>query len=88
MKMEWGNPENPNIFEKKGYTKEDLKKGIRNPFYHDFCRDVTVGVRHDDYDLFEKIAKAYGFTPEYMMKSYLHRYANLLREQDNKKQEF
>jgi len=31
MAFEWGNPENPNIFEKKGYTKEDLKKGRQKP---------------------------------------------------------
>jgi len=82
MAFEWGNPENPNIFEKKGYTKEDLKKGIRNPFYHDFCRDVKVGVRHEDYGLFKKIADAYGITPERLMHSYLRRYADLLREED------
>ena len=82
MKFEWGNPKNPNIFEKKGYTKDDLKKGIRNPFYHDLCRDVTVGVRHEDYALFAKIAKSYDVTPEYMMQSYLRRYAELLKEED------
>ena len=81
-KFEWGNPENPNIFEKKGYTKEDLKKGIKNPFYYDFCRDVTVGVRHEDYRLFKKIADSYGVTTEFMMKSYLRRYADLLRKED------
>jgi len=82
MKFEWGNPENPNIFEKKGYTKEDLKRGVRNPFYHEFCRDVTIGVRHEDYELFKKIAKSYDVTPEHMMQSYLNRYADLLKEED------
>ncbi|MCL2160210.1 MAG: hypothetical protein FWH48_12445 [Oscillospiraceae bacterium] len=82
LKFEWGNPENPNIFEQKGYTKADLKKGIRNPFYHKFCRDVKIGVRHEDYELFKKIAESYGLTPEIMMKSYLHRYADLLREEE------
>ena len=80
--MEWGNPDNPNIFEKKGYTKEDLIKGVRNPFYHDFCKDVTIGVRNEDYELFEKIAKAYGVTPEHMMKLYIRQYADLLMEED------
>jgi len=79
-KLEWGNPEKPNLFEKKGYTKEDLKRGIRNPFYHDFCKDVTVGVRHEDYELFKKIAEAYDVTPERMMQVYLRQHAELLRE--------
>ena len=64
------------------YTREDFKKGVRNPFYHDFCKDVTIGVRHEDYELFKKIAEAYDVTPEHMMQSYLSRYANLLREED------
>ena len=57
------------------YTKEDFKKGVRNPFYHDFCRDVTVGIAHEDYELYEKIAEGYGVTPEVIMKSALHRWA-------------
>ena len=81
MKFEWGNPENPNLFEKKGYTKEDLKKGVKNPFFDKVCTKVEVAVRHEDYALFKEIAEAYGLTPEYMMQSYLRRYADLLREE-------
>jgi len=42
------------------YTLEELKKGVRNPLYHRFCRDVTVGVTHEDYEFFEKIAELKG----------------------------
>jgi len=62
------------------YTREDFKKGVRNPFYHELCRDVTVGVRHEDYELFKKIAESYDVTPEHMMQSYLRQHADLLRE--------
>jgi len=62
------------------YTREDFKRGIRNPFYHELCRDVKVGVRHEDYELFAKIAKSYDVTPEHMMQSYLRQQAELLRE--------
>ena len=65
------------------YTKEDFKKGVRNPFYHDFCRDVTVGVAHEDYELFEKIAEGYGVTPEIIMKSALHRWVKAVEEDFN-----
>ena len=35
---------------KSEYTKEELKKGVRNPYYHMLCKDVTVGVANEDYD--------------------------------------
>ena len=82
-KMEWGNPEKPNLFEKKGYTKEDLIKGVRNPFYHDFCTDVTVGIRNDDYELYEKIAKEKGVRIEMVIKRAIASYAKMLREDDD-----
>jgi len=82
-KFEWGNPDNPNIFEKKGYTKEDLKKGIRNPFYHDLCKDVTVGVKNEDYELYEKIAQEKGVRIELVIKRAIASYAKMLREDDD-----
>ena len=62
------------------YTKEELKKGVRNPFYHDFCKDVTIGVRNEDYELFEKIARFYEITVEQVIKSAVYRYAKVMRE--------
>ncbi|MCL1858035.1 MAG: hypothetical protein FWF92_02235 [Oscillospiraceae bacterium] len=62
------------------YTKEQLKKGVRNPFYHKLNKDVTVGVRYEDYELFEKIAEEYDTTPERIMQCALHRYAKLVEE--------
>ena len=62
------------------YTREDVVKGLKNPFYHELCRDVTVGVRHDDYKLFEKIAESYNVAPETIMQMYLRNQADLLRE--------
>ena len=82
-KLEWGNPENPNLFEKKGYTKEDLIKGIRNPFYHEFCKDVTIGVKNEDYELFENIAKEKGVRIEMVIKRAIASYARMLREYED-----
>ena len=79
-KFEWGNPENPNLFEKKGYTKEDLIKGIKNPFYNEFCKDVTVGVKNEDYELYEKIAQEKGVRIELVIKRAIASYAKMLRE--------
>ena len=64
------------------YTKEELKKGVRNPFYHKLCKDVTVGVNNEDFILFEKMAKAYDITPERVMQSALYKYAKWMREDD------
>ena len=82
-KFEWGNPENPNLFEKKGYTKEDLKKGIRNPFYHDLNKDVTIGIRNEDYELYEKIAQEKGVRIEMVIKRAIASYAKMLREDED-----
>ena len=82
MKLEWGNPDNPNLFEKKGYTKEDLKKGVRNPLFDRFGTMVEVAVSHEDYALFKKIAEAYGVAPERKMQTTLAKYAKLIREEN------
>ena len=62
------------------YTKEELKKGVRNPFYHNFCKEVTIGVRNEDYELFEKIAGFYDITVEQAIKSAVYRYAKMMRK--------
>jgi hypothetical protein len=65
------------------YTLEELKKGVRNPFYHEFCRDITVGIRHEDYELYEKIALEKGVRVEMVIKRAIARYANMLREDED-----
>jgi hypothetical protein len=62
------------------YTKEDFKKGVRNPYFEKLCTTVEVAVRHEDYALFKEIAESYDVTPEHMMQSYLRQHADLLRE--------
>jgi len=62
------------------YTKEELKKGVRNPFYQHFCKEVTISVRNEDYELFEKIAGFYEITVEQAIKSAVYRYAKVMRE--------
>jgi len=62
------------------YTEEDFKNAIKNPFFDKLCKKYEVVVNNRDYALFKKIADSYGLEPERMMQTYLHRHAELLRE--------
>ena len=68
----------------KEFTLEELKKGVRNPFYEKLNRDVMVSVRHDDYAIFQDVAKLNGerTTPEDVMRRCLIDYAKMLRESE------
>ena len=68
----------------KEFTKEDLIKGVRNPFYEKLNRDVVVSVRHEDYEIFQEVAKLNGerATPEDVMRRCLIDYAKMLREHE------
>ena len=63
------------------YTNEELKKGVRNPFFHQFGRKVEVAVLNEDYKVFEEVAKMNGETPESVMKRCLQIAAKDLKEQ-------
>lgn len=39
------------------FTKEDMKKGVRNPIWDKLCRYVQVQISHEDYKIFEEAAK-------------------------------
>ena len=62
------------------YTREELIKGVRNPFFHKLCRETTVVVTHEDYATFEEVAKMNGETPESVMKRCLKIAAKELQE--------
>ena len=64
------------------YTVEELKKGVKNPFYHEFCKDVTVGVSNEDYELYEKIAQERNVRVELIIKRAIASYAKMLREDE------
>jgi len=63
------------------YTDEELKKGVKNPFFHHFGRIVEIAVLHEDYAVFEEVAKINGETPESVMKRCLQIAAKDLKEQ-------
>ena len=67
-----------------GFTVEELKKSIKNPFYEKLNRKVTVSVRHDDYDIILDAAKQNGekTTPEDIMRRCLSDYAKILKEHE------
>ena len=64
------------------YTMDELKKGIRNPFYNKLIKEVTVPVRREDYAVFEEIAIINNETPESVMKRCLKMAAKELKEHD------
>ena len=64
------------------YTIEELKKGIRNPFYDKLIKEVVVPIRREDYAVFEEIANINGETPEAVMKRCLKMAAKELKEYD------
>ena len=62
------------------YTIDELKKGIRNPFYDKLVKEVVVPVRREDYAVFEEVASINGETPESVMKRCLKMAAMELKE--------
>jgi len=68
----------------KEFTLEELKKGIKNPFYEKLNKDVLVSVRHEDYAIFQNVAQLNGerVTPEDVMRRCLIDYAKMLKEHE------
>ena len=64
----------------KEYTKEELIKGIRNPFYEKLIKEVTVPIRREDYAIFEEVATMNGETPESVIKRCLRIAAKEIQE--------
>jgi hypothetical protein len=65
------------------YTAAELKNGIKNPFYNELCKDVTVGISNEDYGLYEKIAKEKNVRIELIVKRAIASYAKMLREDED-----
>ena len=65
-----------------GFTVDELKKGVKNPFYEKLNKEVLVAIRHEDYEVFLDAAKQNGdrVKPEDIMRRCLADYAKLLRE--------
>ena len=65
-----------------GFTIEELKKSVKNPFYEKLNRKVSVSIRHEDYEVFLDAAKQNGerVTPEDIMRRCLADYAKILKE--------
>jgi len=68
----------------KEFTLEELKTGVKNPFYVKLNRDVLVSVRHEDYAVFQDVAKVNGerVTAEDIMRRCLIDYAKMLKEHE------
>ena len=67
-----------------GFTIEELKKSVKNPFFEKLNRKVTVSIRHEDYEIYSDVAKLNGehVTPEDIMRRCLAEYAKILKEHE------
>jgi hypothetical protein len=67
-----------------GFTVDELKKSVKNPFYEKLNRKVTVSIRHEDYEVYLDTAKQNGekITPEDIMRRCLADYAKVLKEHE------
>jgi len=67
---------------KAEFTLDELKEGVKNPFYQKLNREVLVSIRHDDYSVYLDAAKQNGerVTPEDIMRRCLADYAKILKE--------
>ena len=67
-----------------GFTVEELKKSVKNPFYEKLNREVTVSIRHEDYQAYLDTAKQNGekVTAEDIMRRCLADYAKILRDHE------
>ena len=66
----------------KEYTFEELKRGIRNPFYEKLIKEVVVPIRRDDYEVFEEIAKINEEPVEALLKRCLKWAAKEFQKED------
>ena len=62
------------------YTLEELRKGVKNPFYAKLIKEVVVPVRREDYAVFKEVADMNGETPESVIKRCLQMAAKELQE--------
>ena len=69
---------------KAGFTVDELKKSVKNPFYEKLNRKVTVSIRHEDYEIYLDTARQNGerVTPEDIMRRCLADYAKILKEHE------
>ena len=69
---------------KAEFTVNELKKGVKNPFYEKLNKEVVVAVRHEDYAVFLDAARLNGdrVTPEDIMRRCLSDYAKVLQEHE------
>ncbi|GHU48707.1 hypothetical protein FACS1894120_7120 [Clostridia bacterium] len=62
------------------YTAEELKKGIRNPFFHALNKEVTVAVDNEVYDIYAEASAESGFPVEVIMGRCIETFSKTLQE--------
>jgi hypothetical protein len=65
------------------FTEEDFAKAIKNPFFHKLNKEVTVAVRNEDYELFEKLSNENGVPIDKLLNRCIIYYAQMLREDED-----
>ena len=62
----------------KEYTMEELKKGIRNPYFHMLCKQVELDMPCGIYEIYAEIGRSNGVPAETIMNSILKSHTETL----------
>ena len=63
-------------------TEEDFANAVKNPFFEKLNTKVTVAVRNEDYETFEKLSKENGVPIDKLINRCIVYYAKMLREDE------
>ena len=67
----------------KEITESEFAKGVKNPYFEKLNRKVEVAIRHENYEIFCKIAQFQdNVTPEMIMSRCLADYAKMLQDDE------
>ena len=67
---------------KDEFTLEELKKGVKNPFYDKLNTEIVVSLRNDVYEVFAEIAEQNQEEPAAVIRRCLTHFAPILKEHE------
>ena len=67
----------------KEYTIDELRKGVKNPFYEKLIKEVVVPIRREDYAIFEEVAKLNDEPVEVLLKRCMKSSARRLQQHES-----
>jgi hypothetical protein len=70
------------------YSPEELKKGVRNPFFKHLTKTVEVAMTNTDYEYYKKLAEEKGASLTTTILWALNCFADELRADDKEEKEY